>query len=447
MKTTCSALIKITIYWVATLIIPSAFALVEAKTSHLVPEQLYHLPPVAMPELAAPGPYHVGVRTVTATNPNQLDIPTNNQIIPPLKRTDRALTLEVWYPAEVTPHDQQATYENETRGKRAFSIQGTAFRNANPKQGSAYALVVVSHGFPGYRTYMYYFGEHLASHGYVVAAIDHTGSTHVESNASDVPFHGFINSVVNRARDNQFVLEHFAADQHFLKGKVDANRAAVIGHSFGGFGTVNTIGGCYNFNADNLQSLGFPEKAAKQLPSLLNSCAGGKTGVDEVDSRWKAAMPISPWGAQYGFFNADDLAAMQVPTFLITGDQDDISGYEKGVKTLYDGMTQPDRYMLVYQNARHNVAGHPPLSVSRDPFEEYERYAEGAWNVEVINGINKHFATAFLDCYVKDIKDRCTYLDLPFESNQTTDASGQLRTPWKGFPNRLSLGMELHRPQ
>ncbi|MDZ7869236.1 MAG: hypothetical protein U5L02_08540 [Rheinheimera sp.] len=49
-------------------------------------------------------------------------------------------------------------------------MAGTAFRDAAPAAGTGQLpVVVISHGYTGYRSLMFYLAEHLASHGYIVA--------------------------------------------------------------------------------------------------------------------------------------------------------------------------------------------------------------------------------------------------------------------------------------
>ena len=80
---------------------------------------------------------------------------------------DRKLTLEVWYPA-VAGAGKLATYDDVTRLHKPFSIQGAALRDATALKEGQFPLVVLSHGYTGYRTIMFYLGEHLASHGGVL---------------------------------------------------------------------------------------------------------------------------------------------------------------------------------------------------------------------------------------------------------------------------------------
>ncbi|TAG64877.1 MAG: dienelactone hydrolase, partial [Runella slithyformis] len=115
---------------------------------------------------------------------------------------------------------------------------------------------------------------------------------------------------------------------------------------------------------------------------------------------------------------------------------DDISGYEKGIKAIYNGAVNAERFMLTYANARHNVAPNPPPAESLAPglpLDEYLRYAEPAWNERRINNINQHFVTVFLGIKLKGL-DYHKYLEVKQDSNEAT---------WKGFKPRTSVGLEL----
>ena len=139
-------------------------------------EQLYTIQPPVTPALALAGPYNVGVKTVTATDDNRLN--TDNF----LTSTSRSLVLEVWYPAKLSEEylrQTKATYKDVTRLQQPFELQGEAYRNADPVNGIESPLILLSHGFSGYRTQMFYLGEHLASHGYVVVGIDHLSLIHI----------------------------------------------------------------------------------------------------------------------------------------------------------------------------------------------------------------------------------------------------------------------------
>lgn len=383
------------------------------------------------PELSAPGEHPVGVKTITMTTPDQpLDL--SGKLAP------RTLTLEVWYPAKVS--GPTTTYENQTRSGKSFAIQAGAARDVPVAATDAsYPLVVLSHGYTGYRTIMYYLGEHLASHGYVVAGIDHSGSTNADIDMVNAPFAGFPNTLLNRSRDQLHTLQALISHEEFSH-VVDASAAGLIGYSMGGYGAINTVGGCYDFDEGAVKQLTGADNAdvIGALQSQLNTCAGGKA---KVDPRWKAMMAMAPWGGQQRIFDPAALATIEVPTLYVAGEFDDISGYD-GMRWLFENTTGAPGYLLTMHNARHNIAPHPAPAEAMETELDLGHYYEPAWRSQSLNAINEHFALALMNCYVKNIDADCDYLTVRGSSAQVAEG-GETPPPWKGFDNRFALGLSM----
>lgn len=383
------------------------------------------------PELAHPGNWQVGVRTLELLHENQPDILNFEENKTP--EYDRPLTVEVWYPATKNPDAQRATYQDylgspndPDRPLEPFSFSGRAIRNAVPDNSEGpYPLIIVSHGYPGSRFLMTYLTENLASKGYIVVAIDHTESTHADAGK-------FASTLYHRALDDFFVLDEMArlnesGPNHFLSGMVDAATTALVGYSMGGYGVLNAGGAGYSpgFVKAFSQMTGGSEKLAER--SLADPAY-----TSTVDPRVKAIVAFAPWGMHRGVWNDEGLQNLRIPTFLIAGSEDDISGYEEGVKAIYEGAVNTDRYLLTYLNARHNVAPNPPVSPDLDQ-PDYMHYSEPVWKERRINNINQHFVTAFLGIHLKGLNYE-PFLDLPENSLEET---------WKGFVPRTSIGLEL----
>ena len=155
--------------------------------------------------------------------------------------------------------------------------------------------------------------------------------------------------------------------------------------------------------------------------------------------------------ASFGFWDAAGLAAVKVPTLFIVGDKDDVAGYEGGVKALFENLVNSDRYMVVYQNARHNTAPNPPPAASLGRPAEYDHYAEPVWDVGRLNNLNQHFVTAFLNHRLKGQAEAAAYLNVatPVAANgvYSRNPDGTPKpgdTYWKGFAPRTALGIELY---
>lgn len=387
-----------------------------------------------LPELSATGSHRVGVKTLTIdTGMQPLDLSG--------KMKNRTLTLEVWYPG--VGGDESAVYENQTRSGKAFAIRGRAHRDAGiANSDTPFPLVVLSHGYTGYRTIMYYLGEHLASHGYIVAGIDHTGSTNADIDMANAPFAGFPNTLLNRSRDQQHTLEVLVSNSEFKK-VIDDNAAGLIGYSMGGYGAVNTVGGCFAFDAPAVTRLtGISDSdAVAAIRAQLNTCAGGKKETHDTDPRWKAMIAMAPWGGQFPVFSADAMKKIDVPVLYVGGEHDDISGYN-GIRWLYEHTQTTPAYLLTVHNARHNIAAHPAPKEALGSELDLGHYYEPAWRTQSLNEINKHFALAMMNCYVKDISEDCKYLAVRGSSAQAP-SEGKTPPPWTGFDNRFALGLTM----
>lgn len=402
--------------------------------SVLVPEQLFTSQPSVMPANAVFGDIPVGVKTIKVTNEQSLNLKDFQSL------SSRELTLEVWYPAKASNNNMLASYAGVTRLHKPFSLQGEAYRDATPAKGEqGYPLVVLSHGYTGDRTIMFYLGEHLASHGYVVVGIDHTDSTTGEIDFVNSPTSGFVSTLINRSKDQQFVLDYFASSKSFLGKNVDTNKSSVIGYSMGGYGAINTVGGCYQVSSEGLQRLGFPEQAANALLPVFNFC---NSGLPKVDDRWQAMIAFAPWGQE---INAHDVSQIRIPTLYISGDHDDISGYEHGVKKLWQQTSSSENYLLTYQGARHNIAPHPAPSVAYKSDADLGHYFEPAWNNEQLTRVNEHFSLTFLDCYVKAQPQACEQLPKRQTATQVKDEKGKMSQPWPGFKNRWATAITFEK--
>lgn len=391
------------------------------------------------PELALRGTYKVGVRTMKLTNLGQPDIlKAKDGVVPTY---DRPLTIEIWYPAQIPQGQAELTTYDQVMGQAnnpqrpiiPYTFQGRALRDAEPvREGTPFPLVIVSHGYPGSRYLMTYLTENLASKGYVVVAIDHTESTYRD-------MANFTSTLLNRPFDDLFVLNEMArlgakGSNSFPAGLYDANNTAIIGYSMGGYGVVNVGGAGYSE-----QAVAF-FKQSTGSDALKLRAAGSPAMTSAPDTRIKAIVAFAPWGMERGFWNAEGLKGLRLPTLFIAGEKDDVSGYEKGVKAIFDGAVNADRYMLSYVNARHNVAPNAPTPAIMKPgvsWNEYMHYAEPGWNERRVNNINQHFVTAFIGLHLKG-QDNRKYLDVP---EKITDGV------WPGFkPRGVGLEMRHQKP-
>lgn len=159
------------------------------------------------------GPFRVGVRTVQALDAMR----------------GRLFPCDIWYPASGQDAD------------RSFSaIEG---RDA-PALPGPHPLILYSHYSGGHRNSATFLCTHLAGHGYVVAAMDHSeviapdlggreGETAEERAAR-------IDSIIgSRVPDLRFLLD-YVLDGATGDIRLDSARIGLVGHSFGGWSVLAT---------------------------------------------------------------------------------------------------------------------------------------------------------------------------------------------------------------
>ncbi len=398
------------------------------------------------PELAAYGGYTVGVRTYDVVNPGQIDILQldNAEPLPdPLPLYDRPLTLEVWYPADATSTGNTTLRAYLRDGVTEVDLQGRAIRDAAVVQNDGpFPLVIISHGYPGNRFLLSHLAENIASDGFVVVSIDHTDSTYRTQAA-------FGSTLVNRSLDQIFVLnemESMSADSgSALYGLIDTANSAVVGYSMGGYGAVITAGG-----GVTQTSIDYPWGAAHGQLAIHK--AGSVSHHALLDARIRTAVAFAPWGMNFGFWDAEGLAGIGVPMLFVAGSEDDVSGYENGIRAIWEGATSVERALLTFDNANHNAGAPMPPPAESFVFNETlgfnlsEHYGDAVWHTERMNNISQHFVTAWLRKYLKGDGDAATYLDLIPDSNDgvfdvVDGVPTETHTYWKGFADRTAKGM------
>ena len=394
------------------------------------------------PSLTALGSYNVGVKTLNLVNLKQLDVVNAN----PDGTTptyDRPLTVEVWYPGSLgAGQPAGGEYRAMTRdGKTSVSLFGQAVRDAAADpSGGPYPLVIISHGYPGNRYLLSHLGENLASKGYVVVSIDHT-----DSNYENIAAFG--STLLNRSLDQLFVLNEMAKLNAqdpgvTLKGLINADNTALIGYSMGGYGVLNTVGA--GFTA---RSVGYSWGTANGALAVRQQ--GNATYMASLDNRIKAAVAFAPWGYNQGFWDATGLAGVRTPMFFVAGSVDSVSGYAPGVRNLYEGVVNADRYLLTFENANHNAGAPIPApketrtltcGTGTGAFSCSEHYTDPVWDNVRMNNIAQHFTTGFLNKYLKADAAMDAYLNLVPNA-----ADGKGATYWKGFKPNTAVGLRLEK--
>jgi dienelactone hydrolase len=154
----------------------------------------------------------------------------------------RTLEVQAWFPTAAEPSGVEIERLEETHRTDYASLLAAAPAcptritrlsvNAEPAEDGPFPTVLFSHCHNCTRLSGASIAARLASHGFVVYAVDHTGNTlwdHLAGN--EVPLDGEFLAV--RAADMLFLLDQIEANAVPAAELADLSRAGIFGHSFG----------------------------------------------------------------------------------------------------------------------------------------------------------------------------------------------------------------------
>jgi predicted dienelactone hydrolase len=182
--------------------------------------------------------------------------------------------------------------------------------------GLKHPLVMFSHGAGGNGSLYAWFGEYLASHGYLVAMVYHYRANTYDSSALYVR-----NRLWQRPRDISLDITHLLQDKVWGP-HIDPNQIGVAGHSQGGFTSI-WIGGA-RINPERFLAYQRGWKNNLSVPAYLREQMrlDAEPARDVRDDRVKAAFAMAPGDIQGFGMDEAGLRQMKIPAYIIVGSAD-----------------------------------------------------------------------------------------------------------------------------
>lgn len=218
----------------------------------------------------------------------------------------RPLDIAVWYPTAGTSSPEKV-------GDNIAFYGTSALRDAAPEAGE-HPLLLLSHGYGGNWRNLNWLATEMAAQGYIVAAVDHPGTTTFNKRPQDAK------ELWRRPQDLQRMMVKIITTPS-LAGKVDAQRIAAAGHSLGGW-TVLELAGA-RFDATRFQNdcrAHARLSACKLIQTLGIDDADRRLAADKGDPAIKAVVSLD-LGLARGF-TPESLSQIAVPVLIMTAQAD-----------------------------------------------------------------------------------------------------------------------------
>jgi predicted dienelactone hydrolase len=236
----------------------------------------------------------------------------------------RPLTTVVWYPA--APSRKVAYIFEGPVETQVFDSVPVAPDVEIARTKQKYPLVLLSHGTGSSAHQLIWLGHHLASRGYIAAAVNHHGN----SNAEKQLFPQGSALVWERPKDLSVVLDRLLADPAFGQ-RIDTERIGAAGVAVGGY-TVIALGGG-KFSPDTFAAWCKSEQrdvtceSRPALPDTLQVNESISRSNDSYrDPRIKGVFAIAPVLA-HGFTQSR-LTDLTIPVRIVVGEKDTLAPME-----------------------------------------------------------------------------------------------------------------------
>jgi predicted dienelactone hydrolase len=348
--------------------------------------------------------------------------------------SERPLVGSIWYPA-LNPEglEELATYDiGLAEVVPAFNVwHGRAIQNAEPDIASGpYPLLVYSPGNGGSRFYGSFMHDHLASQGFVVISVDHTGNTLAENMVDPQAVADYrYATMIHRPHDVTRQIDYAETlSTGEWAGLIDLEHVGVYGVSFGGYSAL--MAGGAQLDLEYFQTWCADKPDDPSCASILGREPemAALAGLDAVpdglwpsldDPRVDAIVPIVPGrGVSIG---PDGAAGIDVPIMMIVSGSDTIVNPEEYLM-LYEGIDS-EKTLVWFEHADHMLIG----GLCPEAWQAFPIYCwDPVWDLDRAHDLYNHYLNAFFSAELKDDADAAAALapdvvQFPGISYETTE--------------------------
>lgn len=318
----------------------------------------------ALPDLTQPGPYGTTRRTWMMDDPSR----------------DRR------YPVELVMPDNLAAV------------------------GRSIPVVVISHGLGDQPASFFDIAAQVASYGFLVALPEHVGSNFTQQRAmleGQAPENFLASEFLDRPLDVSVLLDELERrNQGSFEGRLNVNRVAMVGHSFGGY-TVLALGGATldfdwlaqrcdptaNLLVDAALALECRALELADQPEVVQRLA--QAGVK--DDRVAVVMAFAPVS---NLFGPQGVGQISVPTMLFGGAFDVLTPVVPQQVATFSWLTTGDRYLYLADNTSHSPGITRLTSDLLNLNQRVEQSLDEA--LDSLRGVNGALIIAFAQVYAAE---------------------------------------------
>ncbi|MBD2260867.1 alpha/beta hydrolase [Pseudanabaena sp. FACHB-2040] len=228
-------------------------------------------------------------------------------------------------------------------------------------------LVVLSHGFGADRRFFAYLAHHLASYGLTVASVEHPGSnvaalisSPLSSSSQETNRILPATEFLDRPEDISFVLDRLASlneSSFSLRGRLNTENVAFIGHSLGGYTGLALAGAtldtrdlqqfCENILPSGLSPADWLQCAALDLPVQT---------ADLSDPRITQLIVMNPLTGQ--LFGESGFSQIQIPTLVLASSHDGVTPIASQQLLPFEQLAGP-KHLVTVIGGTHLSVGDP----------------------------------------------------------------------------------------